>query len=101
MKYLANCFYALMLFLSPGISLGQVEMLLFDDPVSFSVKGITLSGKKVVTLPYGQPLFTLLVDSNFYSSYCAKSTFSKSGIQSTVADSIAVFCRQEKSSGRE
>jgi gamma-glutamyl hercynylcysteine S-oxide synthase len=96
MKYLANCFYALMLFLSPGISLGQVETLLFDDPVSFSVKGITLSGKKVVTLPYGQPLFTLLVDSNFYSSYCAKSTFSKSGIQSTVADSIAVFCRQEK-----
>jgi gamma-glutamyl hercynylcysteine S-oxide synthase len=37
-----------------------------------------------------------LVDSNFYSSYCAKSTFSKSGVQSTVADSIAVFCRQEK-----
>lgn len=96
MKYVVNCFIALMICLSPGKSLGQIETLLFDDPVSFTVKGITLSGKKVVTFPYGQPLFTLLVDSNFYSSYCAKSTFSKSGVQLTVADSIAVFCRQEK-----
>ncbi len=65
-----------------------LQSLRFDQPKSFTLTGIIFSDQKEVSAPYGIPLFSVLIDNNFYNSYCAKTTFSKDKITFTIADSI-------------
>ena len=65
----------------------QISALVFDRPATFSVNGLTLGQLKVKT-PYSIPLFSVLIDSNFYNSYCAKAEFRNDSIIFKLADSI-------------
>jgi len=74
----------------------QVSSVVFDKPSSFTVKGFSINGK-VITTPYGIPLFSMLIDSGFYNSYCAKAEFRNDTIQFRLADSIAGVAYTDKS----
>ena len=66
----------------------QITALKFDEPSSFTLKELAFGEKENVLLPYGLPLYSVWIDSNFYNSYCSKPTFKKNVITFTVADSI-------------
>ncbi len=88
-----NFLFALLLLLIPMIGRGQLESLKFDDPASFTVKGLKFSDHQTLTLAYGIPLYSVMVDSNFYNSYCSPPKFLKDGIHFMVADSIEGTCK--------
>ncbi len=72
----------------PAFAQPRLQTLRFDQPDSFTLTGIGLQDKKEIKTPYGIPLFSLLIDKNFYNSYCAKATFGKETITFTLADSV-------------
>lgn len=98
MSYKTNFLFAVLLFALPVFgqdknqNKGQIRSLKFDEPASFTVKGIQMAGSKTAEFPYGLPLYSIMIDSNFYNSYCSKPDFKKNGIHFIVADSIEGFC---------
>lgn len=72
----------------------NLKSLVFDDP-SFTIKAVAKE-KQTLPLQYGLPLFSVIIDSNFYNSYCGKATFGKSKITVTLADSIEVVATPDK-----
>lgn len=96
MKNLIYCLSLSFFFVFPQIGQGQIKSLIFDPPASFTITGISMSGDGKVELRNSQPLFTVLVDSNFFSSSGIAATLSKKGLQTTLADSITLLCYQDK-----
>jgi len=74
----------------------QIQSLRFDEPNSFTVNGLVFQKKQAVSFPYGVPLFSLLIDSNFYNSYCGKTTFRTNEISFMLADSIQGSLKADK-----
>ncbi len=74
----------------------QVQSLQFDVPNSFTIKGLTFPEKKEIVLPYGLPLYSVMIDSNFYNSYCSRPTFKKDEILFVIADSIEGLVKFDK-----
>jgi formylglycine-generating enzyme required for sulfatase activity len=66
----------------------QIRSLQFDEPNSFTVNGIIIQEKQVLPFSYEVPFFSVLIDSNFYNSYCGVTVFGKNGISFVLADSI-------------
>jgi len=69
---------------------------MFDRPASFTVSGIKFNGSEIKT-PYGIPLFSVLIDSNFYNSYCARAEFRNDTVIFTLADSVGGLLIPDKS----
>jgi iron(II)-dependent oxidoreductase len=86
-------FAVLMALLVP--SYGQITSFQLDKPNTVILTGVQF-GKVTVPLPYGLPLFSLLIDSNFYTSYCTKPEYKGDEIIQTLADSIRVIYRQDR-----
>jgi iron(II)-dependent oxidoreductase len=74
----------------------RLQSLKFDVPNSFTVNGLAFEKKQTSSFAYGLPLFSVLIDSNFYNSYCGKATFGKNGISFVLADSIRGMLVQDK-----
>ncbi len=74
----------------------QITSVLFDKPSSFTVEGFSIDHKQISTA-YGIPMFSVLIDSNFYNSYCAKAEFRNDSVLFTLADSIAGVMYPDKS----
>ncbi len=74
----------------------NLKNLIFDNPASFSVTGVARNDNNVLPFQYGLPLFSVIIDSNFYNSYCGKALFTKEDIRVTLADSIAVVASIDK-----
>jgi iron(II)-dependent oxidoreductase len=96
MNHKTNLLFALLLFILPVFGQGQVKSLKFDEPASFSVKGIRMADDKSTDLPYALPLYSVMIDNNFYNSYCSTPVFKKDGIHFTVADSLEGSCSTDK-----
>jgi hypothetical protein len=94
MKNTFFVFFSLLFFLASTTA--QIQSLQFDDPNSFTIKGLTFPEKKDIVLPYGLPLYSVMIDSNFYNSYCSKPTFKKDEILFIVADSIEGVVKFDK-----
>ena len=77
-------------------SIGQVQSLQFDKPYSFTFKGLTFKDKKEIVLPYGLPLYSVLIDSSFYNSFSSRPAFGKDEILFIVADSIEGIVKFDK-----
>jgi gamma-glutamyl hercynylcysteine S-oxide synthase len=76
------------LFFSLASTQAQVQSLRFDEPSSFTVTGLILPDKKELVLPCGLPFYSVMIDSNFYHSWCFRPKFDKDGIMFVIADSI-------------
>jgi hypothetical protein len=74
----------------------QVQSLQFDEPNSFSVKGLKFQDKKEIMMPYGLPLYSVMIDSSFYNSWCSKPAFRKDEILFMVADTIEGIVKFDK-----
>ncbi len=74
----------------------QITSVLFDKPSSFTVEGFSIDHKQISTA-YGIPMFSVLIDSNFYNSYCAKAEFRNDSVLFTLADSVAGVMYPDKS----
>jgi hypothetical protein len=74
----------------------QLQSLRFDVPSSCTINGLAFGNKPPVSFSYGVPLFSVLVDSNFYSSYSGKASLEKSGISFLLADTIRVTLKQDR-----
>jgi hypothetical protein len=74
----------------------QIQSLQFDEPNSFTVNGLVLKEKLLIPFSYGVPLFSVLIDSNFYNSYCGKAAFGKNEISFILADSIQGSLKADK-----
>ena len=74
----------------------QIQSLRFDEPNSLTINGLVLQKKQAVTFSYGVPLFSVLIDSNFYNSYCGKAAFGKNEISFVLADSIQGSLKADK-----
>lgn len=77
------------------VGLPQIQSLKFDEPESFTVKGVNLSNGTTLDFPYGLPLFSVIIDGNFYNSYCSKPDYIKGGIHFQLADSIEGVCSRD------
>ncbi|MEI7981523.1 MAG: SUMF1/EgtB/PvdO family nonheme iron enzyme [Bacteroidota bacterium] len=77
-------------------SIAQIRSLGFDQPLSFTIKEIFFPEHRSIALPYGIPLFSVMIDNNFYNSYCAKTQFSGDTIFFVLADSIHGWVTQVK-----
>lgn len=77
------CFFS-----SLGSAQSSLESLLFDQPESFTIHGISVKDKIEIDFQYPLPLYSVLIDSNFYHSYCSKPFYEKDEIRFTVADSV-------------
>ncbi|MCX6249091.1 MAG: SUMF1/EgtB/PvdO family nonheme iron enzyme [Bacteroidetes bacterium] len=95
MKYIVSPFLSLFLLIGSLSAQNQIQSLRFDEPNSFTVNGVVLEKKHSIALQYGVPLFSVLIDSNFYNSY-GKATFGKSEISFFLADSIRGSLRQDR-----
>lgn len=73
----------------------KISGLQLDKPNYVTVTGVE-TGKKTVPFPYGMPMFSLLIDSDFYTSYCTKAEFNRDVITQILADSVRVIYKQEK-----
>jgi hypothetical protein len=73
----------------------QIQSIRFDEPNSFTVNGLVIQ-KKLVPFSYGVPVFSLLIDSNFYNSYCGKTLFGKNEVSFVLADSIQGTMKADK-----
>ncbi len=90
-------FLSLFFFLTNSfLSQSQIQSLRFDEPNSFTVNGLVFHKKPAVSFTYGVPLFSVLIDSNFYNSYCGKVTFGKNEISFILADSIQGSMKADK-----
>src|ERR1035437_9897648 len=90
-------FLSLFFFLSNSFpAKSQIQSLRFDEPNSFTVNGLVFQKKQAVSFPYGVPLFSLLIDSNFYNSCCGKMTFGPNEISFMLADSIQGSLKADK-----
>ena len=77
-------------------SFGQnITAFKLDKPNFVTITGIQ-TGKTVTPVPYGLPLISVLIDSNFYTSYCTKPEFKGDEITQVLADSIRVIYKQQK-----
>ncbi|MCX6244058.1 MAG: SUMF1/EgtB/PvdO family nonheme iron enzyme [Bacteroidetes bacterium] len=88
MKIILRTTLAALFIFSDFFVYAQIKSLRFDEPGALSVKGIILQKKQELPLKYGLPLFSVLIDSNFYNSFCGKTTFGKKEISFVLADSI-------------
>jgi formylglycine-generating enzyme required for sulfatase activity len=66
----------------------RLESLDFSRPESFTVSGLTLDSNKKIVFPYEIPLFSMLIDSGFYNSYCAQAQVRKGMITFHFNDTI-------------
>jgi hypothetical protein len=90
-------FLSLFFFLSTLIpACPQIQSLRFDEPNSFTINGLVLQKKQAVPFSYGIPMFSVLIDSNFYNSYCGKAAFGKNEISFMLADSIQGTLKADK-----
>ena len=71
----------------PGGLNAQISSVLFDRPDAIIVNGFTVNNREFKT-SYGIPLFSVLIDSNFYNSYCNRAEFHTDTIIFKLADSI-------------
>jgi len=74
----------------------QIQSLRFDEPNSLTINGLVLQKKQAVTFSYGVPLFSVLIDSNFYNSFCGKAIFGKNEISFVLAESIQGWLKADK-----
>jgi len=96
MKYLF-LFLVIFFFLTGSFpAKGQIRSLSFDDPNSLTVNGLIIREKQAVPFSCGIPLFSVLIDSNFYNSYCGKAVFGKNEISFMLADSIQGILKEDK-----
>ncbi|MDP4282191.1 MAG: formylglycine-generating enzyme family protein [Bacteroidota bacterium] len=77
-----------LLILCPYNLWAQLKQLRFDQPNSFAVSGMEFKDKKIIPMPYNSAFFSVMIDSNYYSSFCSKAEFKKNEIFFTLADSI-------------
>ena len=96
MKRTIIIFWVLMATSRLSLIEAQITSAVFDKPSSFTVKGFTDKNQELKTA-YGIPLFSVLIDSNFYNSYCAKTQFKGDSIVFILADSIGGVMVQDKS----
>jgi gamma-glutamyl hercynylcysteine S-oxide synthase len=73
----------------------QLQSILLDKPNTITINAF-IQNRKEIQLPYGLPLFSVLIDSNFYTSFCTKPVFSGDQITQILADTIRVVIRKEK-----
>jgi len=84
------------LFSSNGFAQTWLQSLRFNQPESFTIDGISLREKIEINLPYELPLYSVLIDGNFYNSYCSKPLYKKDEIRFIVADSIEGIVKYDK-----
>ena len=96
MKKVFSFLLMLFLFTISFPARSQIQSLRFDEPNSFTVNGLITREKKAVNFSYGLPLFSVLIDSNFYNSYCGKTSFGKNEISFVLADSITGILKADK-----
>ena len=89
----------LMALFQAGMLDAQVSFLVLDPQSSFKIKGFSVSGREVKT-EKGLPLFSVLIDSNFYNSCFAKTEFRNDSILFRLADSIEGSLAKDKSCSR-
>lgn len=75
-------------FLQSVTAQNSTVSLQFDPAGSFSITGLKLKENSVVPFPYGIPLYSIIVDDNFYQSYCSERRFNGDTLLFTLADSI-------------
>jgi formylglycine-generating enzyme required for sulfatase activity len=91
------CLVVLLITTRHFFSYGQLKDLEIDQPVSFTLKGIILENKIPVPAPYNMALFSVMIDSNYYTSHCATEPEFKGGkITFVLPDSVMVMAWQVK-----
>lgn len=73
----------------------QISSVMFDRRAAVTLNGFTLTQIEVKT-PYGIPLFSVLIDSAFYNSFCARTEFRNDTIVFNLADSIGCMVSPDK-----
>ena len=73
----------------------QLSSLLIDKPNSAVLNGVS-AGDKVVHTSYGLPLYSVMIDSNFYTSFCSKPDFKGEVITQLLGDSTRVTIQGDK-----
>jgi len=96
MKRLFVTAILLYLYSLTGISQTSIQSLLFNQPESFTIRGISTLEQTEINLPYELPLFSVLIDSNFYNSYCSKPLYKKDEIHFIISDSIKGLVQFDK-----
>ena len=74
----------------------QISSLHFDDPDLFAIKGISLNDHSTVPLPYEIPLYSLMMDNNFFASFCSPPVYEGDTISFILGDSIEGSVRIDK-----
>lgn len=69
-------------------SFPQVAKLVFSEPDAFALKGVDFAGGKRIILRYEIPFYTLLMDNNYFASFCSPPAYSKGEISFILGDSI-------------
>ncbi|MBE0647656.1 MAG: SUMF1/EgtB/PvdO family nonheme iron enzyme [Bacteroidales bacterium] len=79
-------FGALLMLVFPVFS--QVEKLVFCEPDVFALKGVELKNAGLVTLRYEIPLYTLMMDDNYFASFCSPPDYEDGRVSFVLSDSI-------------
>ncbi|MCX6250003.1 MAG: SUMF1/EgtB/PvdO family nonheme iron enzyme [Bacteroidetes bacterium] len=74
----------------------QVQSIRFEGSGALKVDGVIMKDKSVVAITPEKPLFSVLIDSNFYQYVNLKSVAKGGEISFTIADSIAGSIKQDK-----
>jgi len=73
----------------------QITSLLLDKPNTAVINGVT-DGKNEINTPYGLPVYSVIIDSNFYTSFCSKPEFRGDVISQVLGDSTRVTIQRDK-----
>ncbi|TSA24064.1 MAG: sulfatase-modifying factor protein [Bacteroidetes bacterium] len=66
----------------------QLTRLTFCEPEAFALKGVQLAGDKGVKFRYEIPFYTLLMDDNYFASFCSPPEYGHGTIHFILGDSI-------------
>ena len=66
----------------------QISSLQFNEPDVFAVIGVKMEDQSSVALPYEIPLYSLMMDDNFFASFCSASEYNGDSISFILGDSI-------------
>ncbi|MFH1936868.1 MAG: hypothetical protein ABIK52_04830, partial [Bacteroidota bacterium] len=66
----------------------QITRLVFCEPDAFALKAVQVDDDTMVNLPYELPFYTLLMDDNFFASFCSPPEYKEDEISFILGDSI-------------
>lgn len=88
MRYLLRLLAGSMLCMNLQISYAQPAFLRFHEPDAFLVKEVPMMDSSVLKLPYEVPLYSLLLDDQYYVSSCSPPKYCEGKISFILGDSI-------------